>query len=266
VQFSRRDGPGIPLVVYSALLTRGIESAAAGVTADMDTGLGNTNTLIGAHNYATQELVNLLLTGRAHSNVFDGEQRLDDGSADGGADVLVLRGVPRRADVGLLSLFESYDHVKVGSFYKSPRAPVWVVCSESHYSVLFAAPAGAVFPPAAAPGGAAQRRNFGHSSRGTVHALSPARCLGLRLVAEPAGSRGGASAAEPFDLLYFDGLAAQDEVVRLTVTPKPASHSADDDDEAAGEDEDEDAPPLERVIHTRWRGAKIDWNGAEVIL
>lgn len=27
--------------------------------------------------------------------------------------------------------------LQVGSYYKTPRLPVWVICSESHFSVLF---------------------------------------------------------------------------------------------------------------------------------
>lgn len=87
------------------------------------------SSLIGAHSYCTQELVSLALTGRARSNVFNGAQDL------GG---LLLRGIDRRARVGFLSLFEHYEHLSVGSFLKCPQSPVWVVCSESHYSVLFA--------------------------------------------------------------------------------------------------------------------------------
>ena len=85
--------------------------------------------LIGRHDYAAQELVNLLLCGRAHSNVFDGEQDMGGG--------MVLRGVPRRGPVGMLTLFEHYDHVRVGDRFKNPLLPLWVLCSESHYSVLF---------------------------------------------------------------------------------------------------------------------------------
>jgi hypothetical protein len=47
---ARPSGPGLPLLVYSALLTRGVRD----VVSDMDTGMGGAATLIGAHNYATQ--------------------------------------------------------------------------------------------------------------------------------------------------------------------------------------------------------------------
>jgi hypothetical protein len=39
--------------------------------------------------------------------------------------------------VGFLSLQEAYSYFEVGRFLKDPKAPIWVVYSESHYSVLF---------------------------------------------------------------------------------------------------------------------------------
>lgn len=51
----------------------------------------------GEHGYCSQELVNLLLTGQAVTNVFNGEQ--DCGGK-------VLKGIQSRARVGLLTLLE----------------------------------------------------------------------------------------------------------------------------------------------------------------
>lgn len=72
--------------------------------------------------------MNLLLLGRAHSNVFDGRRVMGDGSGDattggrrgegeegGDSDRVVLTGVPQRGRVGFLTLFEAYKHVEVGS-------------------------------------------------------------------------------------------------------------------------------------------------------
>lgn len=61
---------------------------------------------------------------------------------------------------------------KVGAYLKTPRYPIWVVCSESHFSVLFGL----------------QRELFTNEGGGTE-----------------------------FDLYYFDGLANQQEEIRLTV-------------------------------------------------
>ena len=89
--------------------------------------------------------------GRAHSNVFDGERRVGssaESAAGGGGDAddgCRLRGIPRRAPVGFLTLFERQQYgerdrelITVGSHYKRPLAPIYVVQSESHYSVLWA--------------------------------------------------------------------------------------------------------------------------------
>ena len=57
-----------------------------------------------------QELVNLLLTGEAVSNVFNDVMELDSGTGD----CMVLRGISARSDIGLLSLFEHYGSCQVG--------------------------------------------------------------------------------------------------------------------------------------------------------
>ena len=47
----------------------------------------------------------------------------------------VLKGAHKQSAVGFLSLFEHYDIIRVGSFFKDPQFPIWVICSESHYTV-----------------------------------------------------------------------------------------------------------------------------------
>eukprot|EP00750_Incisomonas_marina_P031778 INCI8300.4.p1 GENE.INCI8300.4~~INCI8300.4.p1 ORF type:complete len:955 (-),score=241.98 INCI8300.4:848-3712(-) len=120
-------GPGIALFVCSVALSRGLDA----IHDDFDTaqGLGE-SAFLTSHFYASQLLVNLCLVGRAVPNVFDGEQT---------ADEFLLRGIPSRSDVGFLTLYEHHDYVRAGSHYKLPRFPIWVVCSESHYSTFFAA-------------------------------------------------------------------------------------------------------------------------------
>ncbi|MEQ2268865.1 hypothetical protein XENORESO_017210, partial [Xenotaenia resolanae] len=115
-----------------------------------------------------QELVNLLLCGRAVSNVFDNDIELDSGNGDR----TLLKGIKDQCQVGLLSLFEHYNICKVGAHLKSPYYPVWVVCSESHFSVLFGL----------------QRELLINQDE-----------------------------VMDFDLYYYDGLANQQEEIRLTV-------------------------------------------------
>ncbi|XP_073250378.1 probable ubiquitin carboxyl-terminal hydrolase MINDY-4 [Porites lutea] len=100
----------------------------------------------------------------------------------------------------------------VGVNYKTPNYPIWVICSESHFSVLFSID-----------------RNLLHDWR----------------------------LEKKFDLYYYDGLARQDEELRLTVdTTKECPEYKDTDL----------VPPLEHCIRTRWKSAVIDWNGSEPIL
>ena len=74
----------------------------------MDSGGGH---LINAHGYASQEVVNLMLTGRASTNTFDGDHTLQDDQSE--SDKLVLHGIQQRAEIGMLSLFEHYGSCKV---------------------------------------------------------------------------------------------------------------------------------------------------------
>ncbi|NXP25685.1 MINY4 hydrolase, partial [Scytalopus superciliaris] len=180
-------GPcGCILLTVSVILSRSINL----VRNDFDV---LTNRLIGSHGYCTQELVNLLLTGRAVSNVFNNVIELDSGNGN----ITILKGITSRSDIGLLSLFEHYDVCQVGCYLKTPKYPIWLVCSESHFSVLF--------------------------------------CLEKDLLSDwKTGRR--------FDLYYYDGLANQDEEIRLTV----------DTTQVCTEDKENDlTPPLEHCIRTK---------------
>lgn len=88
--------------------------------------------LIGRFGHCSQELLNLVLFGKASSNVFDGEQTL-------GENVMTLRGVPLDSsiEVGLLSELEVLRYVTVGSKLKNPNFPLWIIGSPSHYTLLF---------------------------------------------------------------------------------------------------------------------------------
>ncbi|KAF2368051.1 protein of unknown function DUF4205 [Trinorchestia longiramus] len=214
--FTRQDSPACVLLLYSVMLTRGLEA----MLEDMDSVGVN---LINNHGYASQEVVNLMLTGHASTNTFDGDTTLGDdvpsrkisiNTEDAINQVLTrmtLRGVHQRADIGLLSLFEHYGSYKVGQHLKTPVYPVWVVCSESHYSCLFS-------------------RNPSVTSN------------------EPQD--------QTFDLYYYDGLALQEDEIRLTIR--------------LGSDEDLDnstlVPPLELCIRTKWATASVDWHNTEPLL
>ncbi|KAK1932386.1 putative ubiquitin carboxyl-terminal hydrolase MINDY-4 [Phytophthora citrophthora] len=115
---------GVINFTFSVLRTKGV----AAVREEMD---DPTNALTGAFGHCTQELLNLLLTGKAVSNVFDGSVPMGDTG-------LFLHGVPERARIGYLTQLEALRYCQVGSYYKSPQFPVWVLGSSSHFSVGFA--------------------------------------------------------------------------------------------------------------------------------
>lgn len=200
-QFESDSSSGCILLLYSVILSRSIRK----VISDMDEPQGR---LMGAHDYCTQELVNLLITGKAVSNTFDNIMEVDTG----GSKKNVFKGIDKQSEIGFLSLFEHYKSCEVGVNYKTPNYPIWVICSESHFSVLFSI-----------------NRNLLDDWR----------------------------LEKKFDLYYYDGLARQDEELRLTVdTTKECPEYKDTDL----------VPPLEHCIRTRWKNAVIDWNGSEPIL
>lgn len=126
--FMNDESQSCIMFLYSAILSRGI----ANIKMDMDD--PSCCCFVGAHGYCTQEMINLLLTGKATSNAFNDSITLDDG---GTGDKSILKGVFEQSEIGLLSLFEHYNCFLVGSNLKSPSLPIWIVCSESHFSVLF---------------------------------------------------------------------------------------------------------------------------------
>ena len=238
-----KNGGGVLLFLLSALLSRGAE----GVRSDMDvrespligtisTDCGQLSTDFGpfstefglrfgpgGHGYCQQELVNLLLVGRAHSNVFDGVVEMGDDNS--------LRGIPAVSDCGYLTLFEALNpaHIQVGLHYKQPKRPIFVVCSESHYSVLFATDADTGSLPGASEAGTFDIRYYDELGR-----QDEAVALTLTMVAE--------TVAE------LEGRDAEREA------------------EAAAAWKEKSVPPLELVLRTRWPAATVDWNGADPIL
>jgi len=122
---------GVLLLVLSLVQTRGSNS----LKEDMDD--PNFSHLTSQFGHCSQELLNLLLTGTATSNVFDNTVNVDNSG-------LVCRGVSRRPAVGYLTQLESLRYCSVGSFYKTPTFPVWVLGSQNHFSVLFSSDPDAV--------------------------------------------------------------------------------------------------------------------------
>ncbi|KAL0227095.1 hypothetical protein P9112_014419 [Eukaryota sp. TZLM1-RC] len=90
-------------------------------------GPGRTS-LITKYGYCAQEMINLMLTGVASGQVFDNVRDV------GGEE---MRGVETCPILGFLTVFEYHNYVEVGSFYKNPQSPIWVIMAENHYSVFW---------------------------------------------------------------------------------------------------------------------------------
>ena len=122
-----RGPSGVLMFLLSVLLTHGTSRARD----DMD---DPENSMLGQFGHCTQDLINLLLSGRSVSNVFDGSVPLGGPGDETG---FMLKGIQKRCRVGYLSHLESMRYVAVGENYKKPEVPVWVLGSSSHFTVLF---------------------------------------------------------------------------------------------------------------------------------
>ncbi|XP_068091595.1 ubiquitin carboxyl-terminal hydrolase MINDY-3 isoform X2 [Hyperolius riggenbachi] len=117
-----KDKFGVLLFLYSVILTKGIENVKNEIE-DAEEPL-----IDPVYGHGSQSLINLLLTGHAVSNVWDGDRECSG---------MKLLGIHSQAQVGFLTLMESLRYCKVGSFLKSPKYPIWVVGSETHLTVFF---------------------------------------------------------------------------------------------------------------------------------
>ncbi|XP_051791880.1 ubiquitin carboxyl-terminal hydrolase MINDY-3 isoform X3 [Erpetoichthys calabaricus] len=118
-----RNKCGVLLFLYSVILTKGIENIKNEIE-------DSTEPLIDpVYGHGRQNLINLLLTGHAVSNVWDGDRECSG---------MKLRGIHNQATVGFQTLMESLRYCKVGSFLKSPKFPIWILGSETHLTVFFA--------------------------------------------------------------------------------------------------------------------------------
>lgn len=126
LDFFRRPG-GVLLMVLSLTASRTVPV----IREEFDDPVGTRLTAQFGH--CGQELMNLLLTGQAVSNVFDNTL---SPSGD-----MVCRGIQKRPAIGYLTQLEAMRYCEVGGYYKSPQFPIWVVGSTSHFTVLFGEPA-----------------------------------------------------------------------------------------------------------------------------
>ncbi|EDV28476.1 uncharacterized protein TRIADDRAFT_51423 [Trichoplax adhaerens] len=128
--FQHEFGYGVAFFLYSAILSRGIEN----IRNDMD---DPEKILLTENERCSQELINLLLVGKAVSYVFNGILDYDYKLRKPLQQPLF--GIDKRGVVGLLTLMEhvAEGNYTVGSKLKTPKYPIWVVNIELSFAVIF---------------------------------------------------------------------------------------------------------------------------------
>lgn len=130
--FTENPGPGALLLLYSAVVTRGMEN----LRNDLDAPKGAH--LMGPYEEGSLNMVTLLLTGRATPYLHNGVVYVGDEDHY----ALPQFGILGRGSIGLL-VWEGENEAmrsasrQPGSRLKTPATPVWVSCCCGHYGVLF---------------------------------------------------------------------------------------------------------------------------------
>ncbi|XP_050422611.1 inactive ubiquitin carboxyl-terminal hydrolase MINDY-4B isoform X3 [Adelges cooleyi] len=129
--FQDDPGPGSLLLLYSAVLTRGLSKTMSDLMEEK-------SYLISNAEEGSICIVTLLLTGRATPNLHNGIINIGDEHHY----AIPHYGVLARSEVGLLVHYEeTATPAQItqipGSRLKTPSYPIWVVCAKGHYGVLF---------------------------------------------------------------------------------------------------------------------------------
>jgi len=250
--------------LYSVVLTKGPNSIIS-ERQDMEESL-----IDPVHGHGSQSLINLLLTGSATQNVFDGIRDLCG---------LQLNGISSQSDVGFLSYLECLRYLEVGKFLKSPQWPVWLLGSETHLTVLFSQDMELVCPPSQRDTAKEKFTSIDKESAGFIAADKlKDLMLGLDLFAEDPYVEIMKSKLDPdslgivllpqfleeffpedkrvpdsFTLYHYNGLSKPDgtpvayvkgEAVMLEGMVGMAENNA-----------------ILQTIQTKWRNIAIDWQG-----
>ncbi|KAJ8368119.1 hypothetical protein SKAU_G00081470 [Synaphobranchus kaupii] len=134
LSFKEDGSHGVILFLYSLIFSRTIER----LRQDLDSTTSHLLHLSLGNFVCRQALMNLLLTGRASPNMFNGTLQHDE---QGDPLERPLHGVATRSDVGYLYWSrEQVEHSQlpmVGSMLKTPKSPIWVCSINGTYSMLF---------------------------------------------------------------------------------------------------------------------------------
>lgn len=262
------DKYGVLLFLYSVILSKGVENVKSELS-DLSDPL-----IHAVYGYGSQGLINLMLTGRAVGHVWDDVQHV------GG---LRLCGIDRQPDVGFITIMEHMQYCTVGSFYKNPKNPVWVMGSETHLTVLFSYEKKLVSPETAAESAKRIFRSFDPDGNNFIQSvlLQDLLCamdlvsdpeyvdiMRKKLDAENLGiillnafmdeffSGQQRSTPDTFSLLHYNGLA-RSNVEGCVAYRNGSAVRLEGDLRAASED------PMLTCLQTKWPGLEVSWTGGK---
>ncbi|MBN3308547.1 MIY4B hydrolase, partial [Amia calva] len=132
--FKVEGSHGVILFLYSLIFSRRIDR----LREDLDATTPHLLNMSLGNFVCRQALVNLMLTGRASPNMFNGNVQYN---AQGELLAQPLHGVLSRSDVGYLhwnrEQLEQDKLPTVGSMLKTPKLPIWLCFINGTYSVIF---------------------------------------------------------------------------------------------------------------------------------
>ncbi|XP_020711428.2 inactive ubiquitin carboxyl-terminal hydrolase MINDY-4B isoform X2 [Athalia rosae] len=220
--FQDEGGPGAIILLYSAVLSRGI----ARIRNDLED--PRTSILPGCPEEGPVSIVILLLTGRCSPHLHNGVLHVGDENTY----AIPRWGVLTRSEVGILvhdGEVAGGVSRQPGSRLKTPSLPIWVTLCQGHFGVLFNTNRELL-------------RNYHAERRFEIHYYTTSgsnvtltvdtRAVNSRDIAS-AGANNLPDSRVPRDM--------QEQIVDVATTP------------------------LEKLIHTKWQDAQIQWNGTPVL-
>ncbi|ELK00561.1 hypothetical protein PAL_GLEAN10016356 [Pteropus alecto] len=128
-RFKGEGSHGVILFLYSLIFSRTFER----LQKDLDVSTVHLLRPTAGGFLCRQAVLNMVLTGRANPNVFNGCQN--------GNSQEMLHGVLTRSDIGYLQWSKNTSEEdrlsQVGSMLKTPKLPIWLCNINGNYSVLF---------------------------------------------------------------------------------------------------------------------------------
>ncbi|XP_008203225.2 inactive ubiquitin carboxyl-terminal hydrolase MINDY-4B isoform X1 [Nasonia vitripennis] len=206
--FQDEGGPGAKILLYSAILSRGLSK----VRNDMED--PRASILSGCPEEGPLSLVVLAITGRASPHLHNGVIHVGDENTY----AIPQWGVLVRSEIGfLVHEGDTTASKQPGSRLKTPSLPIWVTLCLGHHGVLF---------------------NTNRELLRNYHA------------------------ERRFDLQYYTCGGSH---ATLTVDTRARENASGIEGSAARETMDIAATPLEKLIHSKWQDAQVQWNGTPVL-